>query len=66
MCFNGETVDIDPQRLELHIEDGQDYQRLVYERDDWWQLQLAYAITNHRAQGSEWRKVVVVSARATI
>jgi exodeoxyribonuclease V alpha subunit len=32
----------------------------VYERDDWWQLQLSYAITNHRAQGSEWPNVVVV------
>ncbi len=63
LCFNGETgeiVDIGPEALELRVEDVQGERRVVYQRDDWWQLQLAYAITNHRAQGSEWPNVVVV------
>jgi exodeoxyribonuclease V alpha subunit len=67
MCFNGETgeiVDLSPERLELRMDDGQDERRVVYERDDWWQLQLAYAITNHRAQGSEWPNVVVVVSQS--
>src|SRR5262249_35254221 len=42
----------------------QDDRRVVYERDDWCQLQLAYAITNHRAQGSEWPNVVVVVSQS--
>src|SRR5690349_21170524 len=46
------------------MDDGQDDRRVVYERDDWWQLQLAYAITNHRAQGSEWPDVVVVVSQS--
>ena len=67
MCFNGETgeiVDLGPERLELRMDDGQDDRRVVYERDDRWQLQLAYAITNHRAQGSEWPNVVVVVSQS--
>ncbi len=67
MCFNGESgeiVDLGPERLELRMDDGQDDRRVVYERDDWWQLQLAYAITNHRAQGSEWPNVVVVVSQS--
>ena len=40
-------------------------ERLVeYEREDWPQLQLAYAITSHRAQGSEWDNVVVVVSQS--
>jgi exodeoxyribonuclease V alpha subunit len=35
-----------------------------YARDDWSQLQLAYAITSHRAQGSEWPSVVVVLSQS--
>ena len=67
LCFNGETgeiVDLGPERLELLMDDGQDDRRVVHERDDWWQLQLAYAITNHRAQGSEWPNVVVVVSQS--
>jgi exodeoxyribonuclease V alpha subunit len=67
MCFNGETgeiVDLGPDRLELRMDDGQDDRRVVYEREDWWQLQLAYAIANHRAQGSEWPNVVVVVSQS--
>ena len=45
--------------------DDADGERLVeYERDDWSQLQLAYAITSHRAQGSEWPSVVVVLSQS--
>jgi exodeoxyribonuclease V alpha subunit len=67
LCFNGETgeiVDIGPEQLELRLEDAQGERRVVYEREDWWQLQLAYAITNHRAQGSEWPNVVVVVSQS--
>ena len=40
-------------------------ERLVeYGREDWSQLQLAYAITSHRAQGSEWPNVVVVVSQS--
>jgi exodeoxyribonuclease V alpha subunit len=46
------------------MDDGQDDRRVVYERDDWWQLQLAYAITNHRAEGSDWPTVVVVVSQS--
>ncbi|MDQ6670848.1 MAG: AAA family ATPase [Chloroflexota bacterium] len=67
LCFNGETgqiVDIGPERLTLRMDDV-DGERLVdYERDEWWQLQLAYAITTHRAQGSEWDNVVVVVSQS--
>ena len=35
-----------------------------YQREDWPQLQLAYAITSHRAQGSEWDNVVVVVSQS--
>ena len=67
LCFNGETgeiVDISPHALTLRMEDA-DGERLVeYLRDDWSQLQLAYAITSHRAQGSEWPSVVVVLSQS--
>jgi exodeoxyribonuclease V alpha subunit len=46
------------------MDDGLDDRRVAYERDDWWQLQLAYAITNHRAQGSKWPNVVVVVSQS--
>jgi hypothetical protein len=42
------------------VEDAQGEREVVYGREDWSQLQLAYAITIHRAQGSEWDNVVVV------
>src|SRR5207253_11125436 len=63
LCFNGETgeiVDIGPELLTLRMDDAQGERLVDYERDDWWQLQLSYAITSHRAQGSEWNNVVVV------
>ena len=67
LCFNGETgeiVDIGPLQLTLRMDDV-DGERLVdYARDDWSQLQLAYAITSHRAQGSEWHNVVVVVSQS--
>ena len=66
-CFNGETgeiVELGPRSLTLRMEDA-DGERLVeYARDDWSQLQLAYAITSHRAQGSEWPSVVVVLSQS--
>jgi exodeoxyribonuclease V alpha subunit len=35
-----------------------------YNRDDWSQLQFAYAITSYRAQGSEWPNVMVVVSQS--
>jgi exodeoxyribonuclease V alpha subunit len=67
LCFNGETgevIDIGPRQLTLRMDDT-DGERLVeYDREDWSQLQLAYAITSHRAQGSEWPNVVVVISQS--
>src|SRR5437879_13386386 len=66
-CFNGETgeiVDIGPASLTLRMEDAQGERLVDYEREDWPQLQLAYAITSHRAQGSEWDNVVVVVSQS--
>jgi exodeoxyribonuclease V alpha subunit len=57
-------VELGPRTLTLRMEDA-DGERLVeYARDDWSQLQLAYAITSHRAQGSEWPSVVVVLSQS--
>ncbi len=67
LCFNGETgeiVDIGPASLTLRMEDAQGERLVDYEREDWPQLQLAYAITSHRAQGSEWDNVVVVVSQS--
>jgi exodeoxyribonuclease V alpha subunit len=67
LCFNGETgeiVDIGPEWLTLRMEDVDGERLVTYERDEWWQLQLAYAITTHRAQGSEWDNVVVVVSQS--
>ena len=45
--------------------EGAQGERLIdYEREDWPQLQLAYAITSHRAQGPEWDNVVVVVSQS--
>jgi exodeoxyribonuclease V alpha subunit len=66
-CFNGETgqiVDIGPRRLTLRMDDTEGERLVEYDRDDWSQLQLAYAITSHRAQGSEWPNVVVVVSQS--
>jgi exodeoxyribonuclease V alpha subunit len=67
LCFNGETgeiVDISPEWLTLRMEDAQGERLVEYGREDWPQLQLAYAITSHRAQGSEWPSVVVVVSQS--
>jgi exodeoxyribonuclease V alpha subunit len=67
LCFNGETgeiVDISPEWLTLRIEDAQGERLVEYQREDWAQLLLAYAITSHRAQGSEWDNVVVVVSQS--
>ncbi len=67
LCFNGETgeiVEISPERLTLRMEDAQGERLVEYDREDWPQLQLAYAITSHRAQGSEWDNVVVVVSQS--
>ncbi len=66
-CFNGETgqiVDIGPRQLTLRMDDVKGERLVEYERDDWSQLQLAYAITSHRAQGSEWPNIVVVVSQS--
>jgi len=67
LCFNGETgeiVDLSPRRMTLRMEDAQGERLVDYAREDWSQLQLAYAITSHRAQGSEWPNVVVVVSQS--
>jgi exodeoxyribonuclease V alpha subunit len=67
LCFNGETgeiVDISPEWLTLRMEDAQGERLVEYQRGDWPQLQLAYAITSHRAQGSEWNNVIVVVSQS--
>jgi len=67
LCFNGETgeiVDLSPQTLTLRMEDAEGERLVEYAREDWSQLQLAYAITSHRAQGSEWDNVVVVLSQS--
>ena len=67
LCFNGETgevVDISPEWLTLRMEDAQGERLVEYGREDWSQLQPAYAITSHRAQGSEWPSVVVVVSQS--
>src|SRR5258708_2987034 len=53
-----------PASLTLRMEDAQGERLVDYEREDWTQLQLAYAITSHRAQGSEWDNVVVVVSQS--
>jgi exodeoxyribonuclease V alpha subunit len=66
-CFNGETgqvVDIGPRWLTLRMDDTEGERMVEYERDDWSQLQLAYAVTSHRAQSSEWPNVVVVVSQS--
>ena len=51
--FNGESAITNAQRYKL----GQDkiYQKLIP-----YEFSLGYAITGHKAQGSEWEKVVVI------
>jgi exodeoxyribonuclease V alpha subunit len=53
-------VAIGPEWLTLRMDDAQGERLVAYGREDWSQLQLAYAMTSHRAQGSEWDTVVVV------
>jgi exodeoxyribonuclease V alpha subunit len=57
-------VDVGPRRVTLKMDDTEVERLVDYERDDWSQLQLAYAITSHRAQGSEWPNVVVVVSQS--
>jgi exodeoxyribonuclease V alpha subunit len=67
LCFNGETgeiVDVQPTCVTLRMEDASGERLVEYTRDDWSELQLAYAITSHRAQGSEWANVVVVVSQS--
>ena len=67
LCFNGETgqiVDIGARQLTLRMDDVGVERLVEYDRDDWSQLQLAYAITSHRAQGSEWPCVVIVVSQS--
>jgi ATP-dependent exoDNAse (exonuclease V) alpha subunit len=67
LCFNGETgeiVDISSVWLTLRTEDAYGERLVDYEREDWPQLQLAYAITSHHAQGSEWDNAVVVVSQS--
>lgn len=64
--FNGEVgrvarIDNENGWLTVDFDAGSDSERLVhYDRDRAGALALAYALTGHRAQGSEWPWVVVL------
>jgi ATP-dependent exoDNAse (exonuclease V) alpha subunit len=64
LCFSGEIVELAPRMLTLRMDDADGERQVEYPREDWSQLQLAYAITSHRAQGSEWPSVVVVLSQS--
>lgn len=58
--MNGETGTVagcDDDGLFVDV----DGRRVVYDRDSSWGLRLAYALTVHKSQGSEWPWVVVLA-----
>ena len=60
--FNGDIgtiLDIDNQDLTCVVSFDNDQRRVLYQRDDIVQLDLAYAITIHKSQGSEFEAVII-------
>lgn len=60
--FNGDIgriVSIDNRALTCVVAFAQDDRRVVYQRDDILELDLAYAITIHKSQGSEFQAVIL-------
>ena len=60
-AFNGDTgrvceIETDPLRLHVRFDDGRN---AAYETGDLDELQLAYAITIHKSQGSEFPAVII-------
>ncbi len=61
--FNGDIgrvaeVDTEEMTCEIQFSGGED-RRIIYERDDLTELSLAYAITIHKSQGSEFQAVII-------
>ncbi len=59
--FNGDIgrvgdIETDPLRLHVHFDDGRE---AIYETGDLDELRLAYAITIHKSQGSEFPAVII-------
>ncbi len=61
--FNGDIgriVDVDTEQLTCEVVfSGTEKRRLMFERDDLSELSLAYAITIHKSQGSEFQAVII-------
>jgi len=60
--FNGDIgkiVDIDNTRLTCTVTFFPDKREVEYQRDDILELELAYAITIHKSQGSEFSAVII-------
>jgi exodeoxyribonuclease V alpha subunit len=60
--FNGDigTIeDIDNRDLTCLVSFDADQRKVLYQRDDIVQLELAYAITIHKSQGSEFEAVII-------
>ncbi|MEE4114335.1 MAG: AAA family ATPase [Desulfobacteraceae bacterium] len=55
----GEIVRIDNQALTCTVSFSPDNRRVDYQRDDIVELDLAYAITIHKSQGSEFEVVII-------
>ena len=62
--FNGDmgriiSLDAENQSLVVEFSDAEDTRYISYQRSDWEQLELSYAISVHKSQGSEYPIVVM-------
>lgn len=61
--FNGDIgsiISIDTEEMSVEVEFvGSDDRRIVFEKEDLSELSLAYAITIHKSQGSEFQAVII-------